>query len=288
MRHALILFGKDFIMTLLNFIRALIYGIIQGITEWLPISSTGHLILANEIPFLNINNISGISDGFFDMFLVVIQLASIFAVILIYFKKLNPITTKGLKKETMTLWYKVIIGVIPAAVIGLLFDDFIESKMNNAYVVASTLILYGIFFIIIENRNKKPTIESIDTLSYKTAFLIGVFQILALIPGTSRSGSTILGATLLGTKRVVAAEFSFFLAIPVMFGASFLKLIKYGFSFTQTELFILAIGFITSFIVSLFAIKFLVGYIKKHSFKSFGYYRIVLGIIVLVYFLTTI
>lgn len=275
-------------MTLLNFIRAFIYGIIQGITEWLPISSTGHLILANEIPFLNMNNISGISEGFFDMFLVVIQLASILAVILIYFKKLNPITKKGLKNETMTLWYKVIVGVIPAAVIGLLFDDFIESKMNNAYVVATTLIIYGIFFIIIESRNKKPSIESIDNLSYKTAFLIGVFQILALIPGTSRSGSTILGATLIGTSRVVAAEFSFFLAIPVMFGASFLKLIKYGFSFTQVEIFILAIGFITSFIVSLFAIKFLVGYIKKHSFKSFGYYRIILGIIVLVYFLTVI
>ncbi|MBE7038465.1 MAG: undecaprenyl-diphosphate phosphatase [Ruminococcaceae bacterium] len=275
-------------MNLLNFMIAVIYGIIQGITEWLPISSTGHLILANEIPFLNINNVNGISEGFFDMFLVVIQLASILAVILIYFKKLNPLSKAGLKKDTLSLWYKVIVGVIPAAVIGLLFDDFIEEKMNNAYVVATTLIIYGIFFIIIESRNKKSSINNIDSLSYKTAFLIGVFQILALIPGTSRSGSTILGATLLGTSRVVAAEFSFFLAIPVMFGASFLKLLKYGFTFTQVEIFILAVGFITSFVVSLFAIKFLVSYIKKHSFKSFGYYRIILGIIVLIYFLTVI
>lgn len=275
-------------MNLLNFMIAVIYGIIQGITEWLPISSTGHLILTNEIPFLNINNVNGISEGFFDMFLVVIQLASILAVILIYFKKLNPLSKAGLKKDILSLWYKVIVGVIPAAVIGLLFDDFIEEKMNNAYVVATTLIIYGIFFIIIESRNKKSSINSIDSLSYKTAFLIGVFQILALIPGTSRSGSTILGATLLGTSRVVAAEFSFFLAIPVMFGASFLKLLKYGFTFTQVEIFILAVGFITSFVVSLFAIKFLVSYIKKHSFKSFGYYRIILGIVVLVYFLTVI
>lgn len=272
-------------MNLLNFIRALCYGIIQGITEWLPISSTGHLILANEIPFLNLNNLDGISAGFFDMFLVVIQLASILAVILIYFKKLNPIGKQGIKMDTVYLWGKVLIGVIPAGVAGLLLDDFIEQKFNNAYVVSTTLIIYGILFIIIENQKRKPVLKDIDNLSYKTAFLIGVFQILALIPGTSRSGSTILGATLLGASRTVAAEFSFFLAIPVMFGASFLKLFKYGFAFTPVESFILVIGFITSFLVSLFAIKFLVSYIKKHSFKSFGYYRIILGIIVLTYFL---
>ncbi len=272
-------------MTLLNFIRATIYGIIQGITEWLPISSTGHLILANEINFLKLNSINGISEGFFDMFLVVIQLASILAVILMYFKKLNPISKSGLKKDTLTLWGKVIVGVIPAGIIGLLFNDFIEQKMNNAYVVATTLILYGVIFIIIESKNRKIKTDDINNLSYKTAFLIGTFQILALIPGTSRSGSTILGATILGTSRTVAAEFSFFLAIPVMFGASFLKLLKYGFMFTEVEIFVLAVGFIVSFLVSLFAIKFLVSFIKKHSFKAFGYYRIVLGIIVLAYFL---
>lgn len=270
-------------MTALNFLRALVYGIIQGITEWLPISSTGHLILANEIPFFKLD---GISKDFFNMFIVVIQLASILAVILIYFKKLNPFTTKGLKKSTMQMWYKVIIGVIPAAVAGFLLDDFIEAKINdNPFFIAAALIVYGILFIFIENREKKPKINDIDNLTYKTALLIGVFQVLALIPGTSRSGSTILGAIILGTSRTVAAEFSFFLAIPVMFGASLLKLVKYGFVFSQAEFFVLAVGFVTSFIVSYFAIRFLVSYIKKHDFKVFGYYRIILGIIVLAYFL---
>ena len=270
-------------MTALNFIRAFIYGVIQGITEWLPISSTGHLILANEIPFFKLD---GISQDFFNMFIVVIQLASILAVILIYFKKLNPFTKKGLKKETMQMWYKVIIGVIPAAAAGFLLDDFISGYINdNPFVIAAALIVYGILFIVIENQKKQPKINSIDNLTYKTAFLIGVFQVLALIPGTSRSGSTILGAIILGTSRTVAAEFSFFLAIPVMFGASFLKLVKYGFAFTKPELFVLAVGFLTSFAVSYFAIKFLVSYIKKHDFKAFGYYRIILGAVVIAYFL---
>lgn len=270
-------------MTVLNFVRAFVYGVIQGITEWLPISSTGHLILANEIPFFKLD---GISQDFFNMFIVVIQLASILAVILIYFGKLNPFSKNGLKKDTMQMWYKVIIGVIPAAAAGFLLDDFISGYINdNPFVIAAALIVYGILFIIIENRKKKPKINSIDALTYKTALLIGVFQVLALIPGTSRSGSTILGAIILGTSRTVAAEFSFFLAIPVMFGASFLKLVKYGFAFTKPELFVLAVGFLTSFAVSYFAIKFLVSYIKKHDFKVFGYYRIVLGVIVVIYFL---
>lgn len=270
-------------MTVLNFIRAFIYGVIQGITEWLPISSTGHLILANEIPFFKLD---GISQDFFNMFIVVIQLASILAVILIYFNKLNPFSKHGLKKDTMQMWFKVIIGVIPAAVAGFLLDDFISGYINdNPFVIAAALIVYGVLFIVIENRKRQPKIDSIDSLTYKTALLIGVFQVLALIPGTSRSGSTILGAIILGTSRTVAAEFSFFLAIPVMFGASFLKLVKYGFAFTQPELFVLIVGFLTSFAVSYFAIKFLVSYIKKHDFKAFGYYRIVLGVVVILYFL---
>ena len=270
-------------MTVLNFIRAFVYGVIQGITEWLPISSTGHLILANEIPFFKLD---GISQDFFNMFIVVIQLASILAVILIYFNKLNPFSKHGLKKDTMQMWFKVIIGVIPAAVAGFLLDDFISGYINdNPFVIAAALIVYGVLFIVIENRKRQPKIDSIDSLTYKTALLIGVFQVLALIPGTSRSGSTILGAIILGTSRTVAAEFSFFLAIPVMFGASFLKLVKYGFAFTQPELFVLIVGFLTSFAVSYFAIKFLVSYIKKHDFKVFGYYRIVLGVVVILYFL---
>ena len=269
-------------MTVLNFIRAFIYGVIQGITEWLPISSTGHLILANEIPFFKLD---GISQDFFNMFIVVIQLASILAVILIYFNKLNPFSKHGLKKDTMQMWFKVIIGVIPAAIAGFLLDDFISGYINdNPFVIAAALIVYGVLFIVIENRKRQPKINSIDSLTYKTALLIGVFQVLALIPGTSRSGSTILGAIILGTSRTVAAEFSFFLAIPVMFGASFLKLVKYGFAFTQPELFVLIVGFLTSFAVSYFAIKFLVSYIKKHDFKAFGYYRIVLGIVIILYF----
>ena len=270
-------------MTVLNFIRAFVYGVIQGITEWLPISSTGHLILANEIPFFKLD---GISQDFFNMFIVVIQLASILAVILIYFNKLNPFSKHGLKKDTMQMWFKVIIGVIPAAVAGFLLDDFISGYINdNPFVIAAALIVYGVLFIVIESRKRQPKIDSIDSLTYKTALLIGVFQVLALIPGTSRSGSTILGAIILGTSRTVAAEFSFFLAIPVMFGASFLKLVKYGFAFTQPELFVLIVGFLTSFAVSYFAIKFLVSYIKKHDFKAFGYYRIVLGVVVILYFL---
>lgn len=272
-------------MDFLELLKAVIFGIIQGITEWLPISSTGHMILANEFIKLKV------SDDFFSMFEVVIQFGSILAVLVLFFHKLNPFSPRKSRKEksdTISLWTKVIIAVIPAGIIGVLFDDKLNELFYNPPTVAITLILYGILFIILENRHKRPRIRSFEQLDYKTALLIGVFQILALIPGTSRSGSTILGAVFLGTSRYIAAEFSFFLAIPVMFGASALKLLKFflkvGFGFSALEFSILITGMIVAFIVSIFAIKFLMDYIKKHDFKVFGYYRIILGIIVLLYF----
>lgn len=272
-------------MDFLELLKAVIFGIIQGITEWLPISSTGHMILANEFIKLKV------SDDFFSMFEVVIQFGSILAVLVLFFHKLNPFSPRKSRKEksdTISLWTKVIIAVIPAGIIGVLFDDKLDELFYNPPTVAITLILYGILFIILENRHKRPRIRSFEQLDYKTALLIGVFQILALIPGTSRSGSTILGAVFLGTSRYIAAEFSFFLAIPVMFGASALKLLKFflkvGFGFSALEFSILITGMIVAFIVSIFAIKFLMDYIKKHDFKVFGYYRIILGIIVLLYF----
>lgn len=272
-------------MDFLELLKAVIFGIIQGITEWLPISSTGHMILANEFIKLKV------SDDFFSMFEVVIQFGSILAVLVLFFHKLNPFSPRKSRKEksdTISLWTKVIVAVIPAGIIGVLFDDKLDELFYNPPTVAITLILYGILFIILENRHKRPRIRSFEQLDYKTALLIGVFQILALIPGTSRSGSTILGAVFLGTSRYIAAEFSFFLAIPVMFGASALKLLKFflkvGFGFSALEFSILITGMIVAFIVSIFAIKFLMDYIKKHDFKVFGYYRIILGIIVLLYF----
>lgn len=272
-------------MDFLELLKAVIFGIIQGITEWLPISSTGHMILANEFIKLKV------SDDFFSMFEVVIQFGSILAVLVLFFHKLNPFSPRKSRKEksdTISLWTKVIIAVIPAGIIGVLFDDKLDELFYNPPTVAITLILYGVLFIILENRHKRPRIRSFEQLDYKTALLIGVFQILALIPGTSRSGSTILGAVFLGTSRYIAAEFSFFLAIPVMFGASALKLLKFflkvGFGFSALEFSILITGMIVAFIVSIFAIKFLMDYIKKHNFKVFGYYRIILGIIVLLYF----
>lgn len=272
-------------MDFLELLKAVIFGIIQGITEWLPISSTGHMILANEFIKLKV------SDDFFSMFEVVIQFGSILAVLVLFFHKLNPFSPRKSRKEksdTISLWTKVIVAVIPAGIIGVLFDDKLDELFYNPPTVAITLILYGILFIILENRHKRPRIKSFEQLDYKTALLIGVFQILALIPGTSRSGSTILGAVFLGTSRYIAAEFSFFLAIPVMFGASALKLLKFflkvGFGFSALEFSILITGMIVAFIVSIFAIKFLMDYIKKHDFKVFGYYRIILGIIVLLYF----
>lgn len=270
----------------LEIIKTIILGIVEGITEWLPISSTGHLILVNQMIQLNV------SEEFMKMFNVVIQLGAIMAVVVLYFHKLNPFSPKkGHKQKTQTiqLWMKVIIACIPAGVIGLLFDDWLDEHLYNYVVVAAMLIIYGILFIIVEKWNHKKTkaVQDLSELSYKTAFIIGLWQVLALIPGTSRSGATIIGALLAGTSRYVAAEFTFFLAIPVMFGASALKLLKFfaaGVGFTGLELSILIIGCVVAFVVSILAIKFLMGYIKNHDFKVFGIYRIVLGIIVLASF----
>lgn len=273
-------------MDIVEIIKVIVLGIIEGLTEWLPISSTGHMILADEFIWLNV------SDAFKEMFFVVIQLGAILAVIMLYFHKLNPIAlskTASQKKETLVLWAKVLIACLPAAVIGLLFDDLLNDLFYNYMTVAITLIVYGIFFVVLEIRNRKRSfaINDLKELSYKTAVLIGAFQLLSLIPGTSRSGSTILGAMLIGTSRSVAAEFSFFLAIPIMFGASTLKIVKFGFEFTSNEIIILLVGMATAFVVSVLAIKFLVGFVKKHDFQVFGYYRIALGFIVIAYFMLT-
>lgn len=267
-------------MTIIEFFQTLILGIVEGITEWLPISSTGHMILVNE--FLN-------NEGSFmskDLFLYVIQLGAILSVVTLYFKKLNPFSpskTREEKNSTWQMWFKVIIACLPAAIIGLLLDEYMES-FENWYVVSLMLIVYGIAFIIVENINKKEKISSMNDMTYKTALLIGAFQVLSIIPGTSRSGATILGAMLVGCSRTIASEFSFFLAIPVMVGVSFLKIVKYGLSMTIGEITILLTGMIVAYVVSLIAIKFLMNYVKKHDFKAFGYYRIILGIIVILYF----
>ena len=269
---------------IIEILKTILIGIVEGITEWLPVSSTGHMILLEEFVHLNV------TEEFMKMFNVVIQLGAIFAVIVLFFPKLWPFTTKEngwIKKDTWMMWFKVIVGVLPAAVLGLLFDDMLDAMFYNYQTVSVTLILYGVLFILVENWNKKrrPKIRTIQDLSFKTAFLIGMFQVLSLIPGTSRSGATILGALILGCSRYIGAEFSFFLAIPVMFGASLLKIVKFGFSFSGEEVAILVTGMITAFIVSMVCIKLLMGYVKKHDFKVFGYYRIVLGVIVLAYFL---
>lgn len=271
-------------MLLIELVKAVILGIVEGITEWLPISSTGHMILVEQ--FIKLDA----SAGFIEMFFVVIQLGAIMAVVLLYLHKLNPFApskTKQEKKGTMAIWYKVIVGVIPAAVLGFLFDDWLNDKFYNYQTVAVMLIVYGILFIVIENHNKgrEGVIKSFNDMTYNTAFLIGIFQVLSLIPGTSRSGATILGAIILGNSRHVAAEFSFFLSIPVMFGASALKLAKFGLVFTGTEMAILLTGMIVAFVVSVIAIKFLLGYIKNNDFKAFGWYRIALGLLVIGYFL---
>ena len=267
----------------LNFaeiLKTIILGVVEGLTEWLPISSTGHMILVDEFIKLNV------SKNFMDMFLVVIQLGAILAVVAMNFNRLNPFSpykSRFERKETFQLWYKVILACIPAAVIGLAFNDFMEENFMTAEVVAGALIFYGIIFIVVENFNRyrNPRVRNLEQLDYKTALIIGLFQVLSLVPGTSRSGSTIIGGILFGTSRVVAAEFTFFLAIPVMFGASFLKLIKFGFDFTGSELVILFVGMVTAFIVSILSITFLLRYIKKNDFTAFGWYRIILGIIVL-------
>ena len=275
---------------MLNIIYSIIYGVIEGITEWLPISSTGHLILAE-----NFLKFEGLSEGFFDMFDVVIQLGAILAVVVLYFKSIWPLKMEKSKhggnervvwdKNILILWGKILVACIPAAVVGLLFDDILNKYLYNSWVVATMLILVGIAFIVIENKKKdmKPRVNDISNLTYKDAIIIGLFQLIAAIfPGTSRSGATIIGALLIGISRTVAAEYTFFLAIPVMFGASLLKVLKFGFSFTGMELAVLLIGMLVAFLVSIFVIKFLMSYIKKHDFKVFGWYRIVLGLIVII------
>lgn len=269
---------------MVNVLIAIILGIVEGITEWLPISSTGHMILVEE--FLHMS----MSKEFMEMFRVVIQLGAIMAVVVLYFNKLNPFSSRKTAKQnrnTLILWSKIVISCIPAAVIGLLFDDILDKYLYNYVTVALMLIIYGILFIIIEKRNEhaKPKITKLSALPYSTAFYIGLFQVLAMVPGTSRSGATILGGLLLGTSRFVAAEFTFYLAIPVMFGASALKMVKFGLNYTPMEVVILIVGCLVAFFVSVFAIKFLMSYIKKHDFKVFGYYRIVLGVLVLLYFI---
>ncbi len=269
----------------LEILKAVLFGIVEGITEWLPISSTGHLILLDE--FLKLR----VSDAFLEMFNVVIQLGAILAVIVLFFHKLNPFSPKKSaqqKQSTWQLWFKVVVAVIPSAVIGLLLDDWMEEHLYNYVVVAIALIVYGVAFILLEKRKLPAKIQNVYQIDYKTAVLIGAFQCLALIPGTSRSGSTILGAILLGVARPAGAEFSFFLAIPTMLGASALKLLKFVLSGAQAsggELMILAVGCTVSFLVSVLVIRALMEYVRRHSFSAFGVYRIVLGGAVLIYFL---
>lgn len=272
---------------MLEMLKVILLGIVEGITEWLPISSTGHLILVDEFVKL------GASEAFKEMFNVVVQLGAIMAVVVLYFNKLNPFSKKKSrkqKKQTIDLWVKVVVACIPAGVLGIMFDDWMEEHLHNYVVVALMLIIYGVLFIVVENWNKKntPRVTKLSEVSYQTALAIGAFQVLSLIPGTSRSGATIVGALVIGVSRYVAAEFTFFLAIPVMFGASGIKILKFladGGGFTGMEATMLIVGCLVAFFVSVFAIKFLMGYIKKNDFKVFGYYRIVLGILVLGYFL---
>ncbi len=279
---------------MLEILKAILFGIVEGITEWLPISSTGHMILLDEFVKLNV------SDSFYSMFQVVIQLGAILAVVLLFWNDIFPFSKDGknglekkgllsyVKKDKFILWVKIIIACLPAAVVGILFDELFEKLFYNPVCVSLALIIFGIAFIFIENinKNRNTQVDTISKLSYKTCIYIGMFQLLAAIfPGTSRSGATILGALLLGVSRTVAAEFTFYLAIPVMFGASLLKILKFGFVFTANELLILGVGMIVAFVVSIIVIKFLMDYIKKNDFKVFGWYRIVLGILVLLYFI---
>ncbi|MCI5891974.1 MAG: undecaprenyl-diphosphate phosphatase [Clostridiales bacterium] len=271
-------------LNLIEIIRSVILGIVEGITEWLPISSTGHMILVNAF----MNNYDTFTAS--DLYLYVIQLGAILAVVTLYFKKLNPFSpskTTQEKSDTWQMWLKVIIACLPAAIIGLLLDNIMD-KLENPWVVAAMLIIYGIAFIIIESKNKTATVNDMQSMTYKTALYIGMFQVLSIIPGTSRSGATILGAIILGCSRGVAAEFSFFLAIPVMFGVSLLKIVKYGLAMPMQDIVVLIIGMAVAYVVSMLAIEFLVSYVRKHDFKAFGYYRIILGIVVLAYFGTAL
>lgn len=272
----------------MELLKAVLFGIVEGVTEWLPISSTGHLILLNEFITLNV------SDEFRSMFDVVIQLGAILAVIVLFFHKLNPFSprkTEGEKKQTWQLWFKVIAAIIPSGIVGVLFDDWMEAHFHNATVVSIALIVYGVAFILVERRNARrvggKTVENVYAIDYKTALLIGCFQCLSLIPGTSRSGSTILGAILIGVGRSAGAEFSFFMAIPTMLGASAIKGLKFvlsGVTATGTEIGVLIVGCVVSFVVSLLVIRGLMEYVRRHSFSAFGVYRIILGVVVLVYF----
>ena len=293
-------------MSWIELLKVIFLGIVEGITEWLPISSTGHMILVDEFVHLNVR------DEFLQMFLVVIQLGAILAVVLVFWQKLWPFHRRRTDQESfwekksdhkmiaglqdfadhyvsmnkIIMWLKIAVSCLPAMVIGLLFNDLIEEKLNNYIVVALMLVIYGVLFIIIENYNRKrtPSMRRISEISWKTALLIGVFQVLAVVPGTSRSGATIIGGILLGTSRKLAAEYTFFLAVPVMFGASLLKLVNFGLSFTGAEIIYLLTGMLVAFVVSILAIKFLMGYIRKHDFKVFGWYRIILGVLILGYF----
>ncbi|MBQ1457034.1 undecaprenyl-diphosphate phosphatase [Butyrivibrio fibrisolvens] len=274
---------------MLDIIKAFLYGIVEGITEWLPVSSTGHMILLEEFVKMDV------SQDFWNMFLVVIQLGAILAVVLLYWNQIFPwdFSKKARqekrvnKKDVWMLWAKILVACIPAAIVGVLFDDWLDEHLYNGYVVATMLIIFGILFIIIENKNKgkEAVIKTIEEIDFKTALIIGVFQLIAAIfPGTSRSGATIVGSLMIGVSRTAAANFTFLLAIPVMFGASLLKLVKFGLAFSGSEVAILATGMIVAFVISVIVIKFLMSYIRKHDFKVFGWYRIILGVVVLAYF----
>lgn len=272
-------------MDFIEILKAILFGIVEGITEWLPISSTGHMILLNEFVTLNV------SEEFWKMFEVVIQLGAILAVVLLFWHQIFPFQFGKkpiIRADIFSMWFKIAVACVPAAVIGILFDDMIDTMFYNYQTVSIMLLLFGVLFIVIENRNRhlKPSINQMEEITYKTALLIGFFQLIAAVfPGTSRSGATIIGALLIGVSRAVAAEFTFFLAIPVMFGASLLKIIKFGFVFTTSELIILLVGMVVAFLVSILVIQFLLSYIKKNDFKVFGWYRIILGIAVLLYFM---
>ena len=273
-------------MSLVETLKIIVLGIVEGFTEWLPISSTGHMILVDEIIHLNQ------PEAFKEVFRVVIQLGAILAVVIMYFNRLNPFSRQKTSRQrdaTWALWIKIVVACVPAAVLGLLLDDWMEAHLFNAYVVAAMLIIYGVLFILVENSRRfaNPDLQKVGQIPIQTAFYIGMFQVLSLVPGTSRSGATILGAMILGCSRGAAAEFSFFLGIPVMFGASFLKLVKYfldGNSFTGPQIFYTVFGMLIAFLVSVYSIKSLMNYVRKNDFKFFGYYRIILGVIVLAYF----
>lgn len=269
-------------LKLAELLKVIFLGIVEGITEWLPISSTGHMLLVDEFIQLNAN------EGFKEMFFYVIQLGAIFAVVLLFWKKMMPLykNEKGrlaLRMQTLTTWFKVVVACIPGTIATLLFDDWIEAHLHTPLVIALALIVYGAAFLVIERPGRSFRIERLEDINYRTAFVIGLFQLLSIIPGTSRSGATIVGALLIGVSRVAAAEFTFFLAVPVMFGMSFLKILKFGLHFTAPELYMLLLGMAVAFVVSLAVIRFLMNYIKKHDFRLFGWYRIVLGVIVIVW-----